>query len=305
MDVELAVTILPLAGLTVLEFTHTVMGPSCGVVLADLGADVIRVGAGAGRRPHPPAARLRHRVLRLFQPQQARRRDRSEVTPTGRAVAADLLAKADVLIENFGPGTMERLGLGWERCTRSIPRLIYCALKGFLPGPYEHRPSLDEIAQFMTGLAYMTGPPGQPLRAGASVIDIMGGVMGAIAILAALRQRDQDGQGRKVTSALFETAAFLVGQHMAGEAATGTPSPPMPARSSAWGIYETFATADGEQLFIGITSDPTGGLLRRRSSGRTCWRIRASPPTPLGCENRAGAARDRRGDRRRRAICAI
>jgi crotonobetainyl-CoA:carnitine CoA-transferase CaiB-like acyl-CoA transferase len=160
-----------------------------------------------------------------------------------------------VLIENFGPGTMERLGLGWDAVHALNPRLVYCALKGFLPGPYEHRPSLDEIAQYMTGLAYMTGPPGQPLRAGSSVIDIMGGVMGALATLAALRQRDKDGEGRKVTSALYESSAFLVGQHMAGEAATGTPSPPMPARSGAWGIYETFATLNGEKLFVGITSD--------------------------------------------------
>jgi crotonobetainyl-CoA:carnitine CoA-transferase CaiB-like acyl-CoA transferase len=162
---------------------------------------------------------------------------------------------ADALIENFGPGTMDRLGLGWDAVHALNPRLIYCALKGFLPGPYEHRPSLDEIAQYMTGLAYMTGPPGQPLRAGSSVIDIMGGVMGSLALLAALRQRDQDGQGRKITSALYESSAFLVGQHMAGEAATGTPSPPMPARSGAWGIYETFPTLNGEKLFIGITSD--------------------------------------------------
>ena len=128
-------------------------------------------------------------------------------------------------------------------------------MKGFLPGPYEHRPSLDELAQFMTGLAYMTGPPGQPLRAGTSVIDIMGGVMGALAVLAALRQRDKDGIGRKVTSSLYESSAFLVGQHMAGEAATGTAPPPMPARKGAWGIYETFDTRGGEKLFIGITSD--------------------------------------------------
>ncbi len=145
----------------------------------------------------------------------------------------DLLGRADVLIENFGPGTMDRLGLGWEQARAVNPRLIYCALKGFLPGPYEHRPALDEIAQFMSGLAYMTGPPGQPLRAGSSVIDIMGGVMGDVAILAALRQRERDGKGRKVTSALFESSAFLVGQHMAGEAASGEPAVPMPVRSSA------------------------------------------------------------------------
>ena len=245
---------LLLEGITVLEFTHTVMGPACGVVLADLGADVIRV------EPAPDGDRTRR--LHGFGTgffSYFNRNKRSVCVdlkrPEGLAVARDLLARADVLIENYAPGTMERLGLGWEQARAVNPRLVYCALKGFLPGPYEHRPALDEIAQFMTGLAYMTGPPGRPLRAGASVVDIMGGVMGDVAILAALRGRDRDGQGRKITSALFESSAFLVAQHMAGEAASGQPVPPMPARESAWGIYETFETADGEMLFIGITSD--------------------------------------------------
>ncbi|HEY6433043.1 MAG TPA: CaiB/BaiF CoA-transferase family protein [Acetobacteraceae bacterium] len=245
---------LPLTGIVVLEFCHTVMGPTCGVVLADLGADVIRV------EPAPdgdPTRRLRGFASGFFAYFNRNKRGicLDLKSPDGLQVAHDLVRRADVLIENFGPGTMERLGLGWEQAHAVNQRLIYCALKGFLHGPYEHRPALDEVVQFMTGLAYMTGPPGQPLRAGSSVIDIMGGVMGDVAILAALRQRDADGQGRKVTSTLFESAAFLVGQHMAGEAATGQPSPPMPARSSAWGIYETFPTADGTMLFIGITSN--------------------------------------------------
>ena len=247
-------TTLPLAGVRVLEFTHTVMGPTCGVLLGDLGADVIRI------EPVPdgdPTRRLHGFGTGFFYYFNRNKRcicvDLK--SSAGLDVARDLLRSADVLIENFGPGTMERLGLGWEQARVVNERLVYCALKGFLPGPYEHRPALDEIAQFMTGLAYMTGPPGRPLRAGSSVIDIMGGVMGDVAILAALRQRDRDGQGRKVTSTLFESSAFLVGQHMAGEAASGVAAPPMPARSSAWGIYETFDTADGAQLFIGITSD--------------------------------------------------
>ncbi|MGH7155860.1 MAG: CaiB/BaiF CoA transferase family protein [Acetobacteraceae bacterium] len=245
---------LPLAGLVVLEFAHTVMGPTCGVVLADLGADVIRV------EPAPDGDRTRrlHGFATGFFAYFNRNKKSICIdlkSPDGLAVAHDLLRRADILIENFGPGTMERLGLGWDQAHAINPRLIYCALKGFLPGPYEHRPALDEVVQFMTGLAYMTGPPGQPLRAGSSVIDIMGGVMGDVAILAALRQRDRDGKGRKVTSALFESSAFLVGQHMAGEAASKQPALPMPVRSSAWGIYETFPTASGDPLFIGITSD--------------------------------------------------
>jgi crotonobetainyl-CoA:carnitine CoA-transferase CaiB-like acyl-CoA transferase len=247
-------SVLPLDGISVLEFSHTVMGPTCGVVLADLGADVIRV------EPAPDGDRTRRLTgfgsgFFAYFNRNKRCICIDAKSAEGQQVARDLAAHADVLIENFGPGTMDRLGLGWEALHALNPRLIYCALKGFLPGPYEHRPALDEIVQFMTGLAYMTGPPGQPLRAGSSVIDIMGGVMGTVAILAALRQRDKDGQGRRITSALYESSAFLVGQHMAGEAATGMPVPPMPVRKSAWGIYETFATADGGRLFIGITSD--------------------------------------------------
>ena len=167
----------------------------------------------------------------------------------------ELLAGADVLIENYAPGTMERLGLGYEELSQRNPRLIYCALKGFLSGPYERRPALDEIVQFMTGLAYMTGPPGRPLRAGASIVDILGGAFGVIGILAALHERQRTGRGQFVKSALFESSAFLVGQHMAGEAVVGQPAPPMPVRGAAWGVYEAFATADGSGVFIGVTSD--------------------------------------------------
>jgi len=246
--------ITPLADLTVLEFTHTVMGPSCGMVLADLGADVIRV------EPAPDGDRTRrlHGFATGFFVYFNRNKRCICIdvkSPRGLSVAQDMVRNADALIENFGPGTMDRLGLGWDAVHALNPRLVYLAMKGFLPGPYEHRPSLDELAQFGTGLAHMTGPPGQPLRAGSSVIDIMGGVMGVIGVLAALRQRDKDGVGRKVTSSLYESSAFLVAQHMAGEAATGTAPPPMPARRGAWGIYETFDTRNGEKLFVGITSD--------------------------------------------------
>jgi crotonobetainyl-CoA:carnitine CoA-transferase CaiB-like acyl-CoA transferase len=150
---------------------------------------------------------------------------------------------------------MDRLGCGYGDFSKINPRLIYCALKGFLSGPYEHRPALDEVVQFMAGLAYMTGPPGQPLRAGSSVVDIMGGMFAVIAIQAALRERETTGRGQFIKSALFESTAFLMAQHMAGEAATGRPPPPMPAREGAWGIYEPFQSRDGEQIFVGLTSD--------------------------------------------------
>jgi crotonobetainyl-CoA:carnitine CoA-transferase CaiB-like acyl-CoA transferase len=244
----------PLAGLRVLEFTHTIMGPCAGLVLADLGADVVKIEpapAGDHTRRLPGFAagffatfnrNKRSLALDLKQPE-------------GRAAAHRLVAQADVVLENYGPGTMERLGCGWEDLRKVNPRLIYLALKGFLAGPYEHRPALDEVVQFQSGLAYMTGPPGRPLRAGASIVDILGAVFGVIAVQAALRERDRTGEGQRVCSSLFESAVFLMGSHMAGLAATGEAPPPMPARRGAWGIYDVFDTAGGGQLFIGVTSD--------------------------------------------------
>jgi crotonobetainyl-CoA:carnitine CoA-transferase CaiB-like acyl-CoA transferase len=176
-------------------------------------------------------------------------------SPEGKEIFLKLVEKTDVLIENFGPGTVERLGIGYDICKNINPMLIYCSLKGFMPGPYENRPALDEVVQMMGGLAYMTGPSGRPLRAGASVTDILGGSYGAIGILAALYQRQFTGQGQFVQATLFESAAFLVGQHMAVAAISGEIPPPMPERGRAWSIYDLFTTADNEQVFIGVTSE--------------------------------------------------
>lgn len=245
---------LPLAGIRVLEFCHTIMGPTAGVILADLGADVIKVEpAPAGDKTR----RLPGFAAGFFVSFNRNKRGialdlKSEA---GRAVAHRLIAQADMLFENYGPGTMERLGCGYDQVKHLNPGLIYGALKGFLSGPYEHRPALDEVVQFMGGLAYMTGPPGQPLRAGASVIDMMGGTMAVVGALAALEERKRTGKGQYLKSALFESTAWLMTQHMAGQAITGRPVPPMPAREGAWAVYEPFETADGEQVFIGLTSD--------------------------------------------------
>ena len=243
----------PLAGIRVLEFCHAIMGPSAGVLLADMGADVLKIEPASG----DTTRRLSGFAAGFF---PAFNRNKRSVavdlkSDEGRALVHRLAATADVVLENYGPGTMDRLGCGYADFARVNPRIIYCALKGFLSGPYEHRPALDEVVQFMAGLAYMTGPPGQPLRAGSSVIDIMGGMFAVIGIQAALRERDRTGRGQFIKSALFETAAFLMTQHMAGEAVTGRPPPPMPSRDSAWAIYEPFETADGEQIFVGLTSD--------------------------------------------------
>jgi len=244
----------PLAGLKVLEFTHTVMGPTAGLIFAELGADVVKVepapngdhtrrlgGFGAG---FFAAFNRNKRSLAIDLKQ-----------PEGQAAMYRLVETTDIVLENYGPGTMERLKCGYEHFAPHNQRLIYLALKGYLAGPYEHRPALDEVVQFQTGLAWMTGPPGQPLRAGASVIDIMGAVFGVVAAQAALRERDITGKGQRVSSALFESAAFLMSTHMAGMAATGLEARPMPARRGAWAIYEVFNTANDGQLFIGVTSD--------------------------------------------------
>jgi crotonobetainyl-CoA:carnitine CoA-transferase CaiB-like acyl-CoA transferase len=243
----------PLAGLRVVEFTHMVMGPTCGMVLADLGAEVIKVepiegdrtrtllGAGAG-----------------FFPMFNRNKKSIQIDlhkAAGAAAARRLAASADVVAENFKPGTMAKYGLDHTALSRDNPRLIYASLKGFLPGPYDHRTALDEVVQMMGGLAYMTGRPGDPLRAGTSVNDIMGGMFGAIAILGALIQRGISGRGMEVQAALYENNIFLVGQHMLQYAITGQPAAPMPARISPWAIYDVFTVKDGEQVFLAAVSD--------------------------------------------------
>ena len=243
----------PLAGLRVVEFTHMVMGPTCGMLLADMGAEVIKIepidgdrtrhllGAGAGffpmfnRNKKSIAIDLRH--------------------PAGVEAARKLAASADVVAENFKPGTMAKYGLDYAGLSAANPRIIYVSHKGFLPGPYDHRTALDEVVQMMGGLAYMTGRPGDPLRAGTSVNDIMGGLFGAIGTLCALIQRGITGEGMEVQSALFENNVFLMGQHMLQFAVTGRHPAPMPARESPWAVYDVFTVKDGEQIFLAAVSD--------------------------------------------------
>ena len=246
-------TSLPLTGLRVVEFTHMVMGPTCGMVLADMGAEVIKVepiegdrtrhllGAGTG---FFPMFNRNKKSIAIDLHQSA-----------GAALARQLAATADVVIENFKPGTMSKYGLDYAALSKVNARLIYISHKGFLPGPYEHRTALDEVVQMMGGLAYMTGRPGDPLRAGTSVNDIMGGMFGAIGALGALIQRGITGRGQEVQSALFENNVFLVGQHMLQYAMTGQPAAPMPVRDSPWAVYDVFTVKDGEQIFLAAVSD--------------------------------------------------
>ena len=243
----------PLDGIRVVELTHTILGPSCGMVLADLGAEVIKVEPVDGDRTRKLKG-FGGGFFGYFNRNKKSLALDADATD-GRAVLVKLLQSADVLVENFAPASMSRRGLGPEHLESINPRLVYCALKGFLPGPYEKRPALDEVVQMMGGLAYMTGPSGRPLRAGTSVVDIMGGLFGAFGTVLALKQRDRTGKGGLVESALFESVVFLMGQHLAITAINGAPPPPMPERVSSWAIYEIFDTADRQQVFIGITSD--------------------------------------------------
>ena len=246
-------TNLPYQGIRMVEFTHMVMGPTCGMLLADLGAEVIKV--------EPPKGDNTRKLLGSgagFYPLFNRNKKSLTLdlkTAAGREAAHKLIATADIVSHNFRPETMAAQGLDYETLKAINPRLINIELRGFLPGPYEHRTALDEVVQMMGGLAYMTGPVGQPLRAGSSVNDIMGGLFGAIAAMAALRERDQTGLGQKVQSALFENNIFLVAQHMLQYAVTGVPAEPMPNRISAWGVYDVFAVKNGEQIFLSAVSD--------------------------------------------------
>ena len=244
---------LPLAGIQVLEFTHMVMGPTCGMILADMGADVVKVeplkgdstrhllGSGAG----------------FFTTFNRNKRSLAVDSgdPRGREIVLRLAARADVFSENFKAGSMAKLGLDYASLSSLNPRLVYVSHKGFLPGPYEHRTALDEVVQMMGGLAYMTGPEGRPLRAGSSVNDIMGGMFGAIGAMGALAQREKTGRGQEVQSALFENNIFLVAQHMMQFVVTGKPAAPMPSRVSAWAVYDVFEVKDGGQIFLAVVSD--------------------------------------------------
>jgi formyl-CoA transferase len=244
---------LPLEGIRVVEFTHMVMGPTCGMILADLGAEVIKIEPPGGDKTRKLPG-LGIGFFRSFN-----RNKKSVVldiqTPEGMINAKELIGECDVLLENFRPGLMDKLGLSYEALSQEFPRLVYVSHKGFLPGPYENRLALDEVVQNMAGLTYMTGPKGRPLRAGSSVNDIMGGMFGAIGVLAALRERDRTGKGQEIQSALFENCCLLASQHMQQFEMTGEVPPPFPSRVSAWSVYDTFNVAHQEQLFIGAVSD--------------------------------------------------
>ena len=244
---------LPLTGVRVVEMTHMVMGPTCGMILAQLGAEVIKVEPPAGDKTRSLGG-MGTAFFPLFN-----RGKRSIVLDLAKAEDREtmhlLLATADVFLENFRDGLMDRQGLGTAELRRRYPHLIVAGHKGFLSGPYEHRPALDEVVQMMSGLAAMTGTKDKPQRIGSSANDIMGGMFGAIAILAALYQRRGEREGASIRVGLFENCLFLVAQHMVQYEMTGIKPLSMPEREHAWPVYDIFETADHEKIFIGVVTE--------------------------------------------------
>jgi len=245
---------LPLDGVRVVEMTHMVMGPTCGMILAQLGAEVIKVEPPAGDKTRSLGG-MGTSFFPLFN-----RGKRSVVLdfekPADRETMHRLLASADVFLENFRDGQLEKQGLGTDELRQKHPHLIVAGHKGFLSGPYEHRPALDEVVQMMSGLAARTGTRDKPQRVGSSANDIMGGMFGAIAILAALYQkRGGRTDGADIRIGLFENCLFLVAQHMVEYEMTGNKPRSMPEREHAWPIYDIFDTAGGGRIFIGVVTE--------------------------------------------------
>ena len=228
------------------------MGPTCGMVLGD-GAEVIKVEPIAGENTRKLLGSGAGFFAMFDRNKKSVALDLQK--PEGKEAALRLIAAAGVVSDNFKPGTMQKFGLDYVSLSKLHDRFVYVSHKGFSPGPYDHRTALDEVVQMMGGRAYMSGRPGDPLRAGSDVNDIMGGILGAIGTMAALMQRAHTGKGQEVRSALFENNVFPVAQHMMQFAITGTPAEPMPGRISAWLVYDVFTVKDNEQIFLAVNSD--------------------------------------------------
>lgn len=250
---------LPLDGVKVLELSHIVAGPSGGLILADLGAEVIKIehpetGDTARSQANQGTTFFSFNRNKQFLALDLRK-------PAGKKIFEQLVAKADVVFDNFAPGALKRLGLDYEWGRRINPRIIYCSVKGFLPGPYADRPFLDELAQMGGGLAYLTGLQDQPMRAGASITDIGAATYGVIGIISALYRRERTGEGDCIEAGLYETIVFWVSQYIAGAQMTGKNPSPRGQRTSGmgdnmgWGVYRLFPTKSGRQIFIAVTGN--------------------------------------------------
>lgn len=255
---ELAASVAPLAGIRVLELSHIIAGPTAGQILGDLGADVIKIESVDGGDQSRRAPGSNSAVFDFLN--RNKRSVALNLKKEGREIFLKLAETADIVLDNFAYGVVDSLGVGYEVASRKNARLIWLSVKGFLPGPAEARPLLDELAQMMGGLAFMTGPRGQPMRAGASIIDVGAATYGVIGVMAALRQRENSGRGQHITAGLYETSVYWVGQWMSIAQQSEQPAVPMPemrqGQRMGWGVYRLFETADKVQVFIGLTSNP-------------------------------------------------
>ncbi len=253
---------LPLRGIKVLELSHMIMGPITGMVLADLGAEVIKVEPLEGDNTR----RLKGSGIGYF-PVFNRNKQSLAVdlkSADGQAVVRQLALQADMLLENFRDGGLAQYGLDYAALAAENPGLIYVSLKGFLSGPYKQRTALDEVVQMMGGLAYINGAPGQPRRVAPSANDILGGTFGVVGALAALHDRARSGRGRHIRSGLFENNLLLVAQFVAQYQLTGqAPQPQGGERKPPWGVYDIFDTTDG-RVFVAAVSDAQWRAFARR-----------------------------------------
>jgi len=241
----------PLAGLKVIDLTHVMAGPTCTMMLADMGADVIKIERNPGgddtRRSVPPKIRGESAAFMMMN-----RNKRGLVldlkTEGGAEVLRRLALKADVLVENFGPGVMERLGFGYENLREDNPRLIYCSLSGFgRTGPYKDRRGFDLVAQAMSGIMSVTGdgPDSPPAKCAPPLSDITAGIIAAMGVLAAYAHRLKTGKGQWLETSLFEAALVQTYWQSAIALATGVAPRAMGSAHPLNAPYQAFEAADG------------------------------------------------------------
>ncbi len=253
----------PLAGLRVFDLTRVLAGPTCTQMLADLGAEVIKIekpGSGDDTRGFAPPYMPGTQESAYF---TGVNRNKRSVTldiaqPEGQAIARRMIAQCDILAENFKVGTLTKYGLGYEQLHAAFPRLIYCSITGFgQTGPYAPRPGYDSLIQAMGGVMSLTGEPdGPPQKVGVPVADLFAGLYGCIGILAALRHRDATGEGQQIDIGMLDAhAAWLANQGM-NYLATGEDPPRLGNQHPNIVPYQVFPTADGH-IVLSIGNDPT------------------------------------------------
>jgi len=248
----------PLAGITVLDVSHILSGPFCTMLLADLGAQVVKIerpGSGDGaRRLGPQIDGDSSYFISVNRGKKSVTIDLSKTQ--GRKLVRELSQRADIFVENFVPGTTQRLGLDYPQLSILNPRLIYASISGFgQSGPYAHNPALDIIVQAMGGMMSVTGEPnGQPIRPGASLGDSIAGLFGAIAILAALVEREHTGKGKYVDISMLDCQVTMMENAFARYFATGKVPGPLGSRHPAAVPFQSFATQDGF-IVVALLSD--------------------------------------------------